>query len=1219
MMESRAFDDMYDNKNDKETIQIILNTLKKYDIYDFILNLSTLNLIKENQNKSILIDTIIAALLTVNIKKYNSIQKINKNEFYTILRLMNNMDISGAIDPPERPFIYRVMFFENYNIFNGINYDPGYILQNIIETLLNQKEDFDNKFINKSFILIKFILQISDSITKKINVNFENIEQIQEKEGIYIPDYSEFQRKKEFLLIEERFINELLENDFELITLLYSKFEYECLEDVLNIDNQKFYISPFLKDGKGKVIVLSPSILTYFLIGKLIILAEKYDQKDLLVNSYNALMWKKIRKYFYYLNNKKINEQTFNIALECQENYKEVLLSGDNKEIIFTIGLFDDGKKYNKNNLFEEYEILDINLKIENRVKQILRQLKKNNVCEEDIFICIMITTFGRSFKLGLNINTINVPVFFSPFELKCISINEKKQNIFLTRYIRTKSKLVETINTFGELPYIDLYTSNHNSFYISDDINSKKDFIYYGGGDYIGYIFKALKKENCHLVNYIDKKYMKKVILKDIKRRIYFPNIMEKEKNNIELLNEFRNFNIWTFSNNINSYEEFHVYESIIEFITYWLGECKEIIEKNRVQYKQININIVLKGNIKEYFILKEEKLNILDTYKIFVDNENIKIEITPETYMCFNQNTNENEKIFIIRLLKQILYLNKNSLKKLERIFLPKEKQTFFSLDYIKYPYFKPINIKVNRVINENDINNILDEVGEYIISLGRWKYGIISNEERKEVSHLVVGYLYGKLEKLIEQYNPIGFLETLYKDLEKCIFDILLFQERQYHDILCYPEKKKELWNVFNDNQRISRALKFLCEYVAAKPPNGNIILGESEYEYLIAICSLIIEWAYNNDLFIYEMFNTPIEILKSGRVGLKKCEYEKLGRSMLNARMNEFNYNSMQKWNELIIKSQLVFDELNKAFEAENGFSYNELFKVCNQIIIIGNEQISDVKKYNYENLLNEIHNGLLDINKEKIINIISYVSLTERENYLVPPKGFSKIDIFPWRFNRSLSFTRRPIIIRKDEVIWGNRNIFHMLMFTLDLIEQGKMKAKSREMIQYLSQINNLRGKAFNDSVYNILKSYSELIVEKNLTKINGKKIVDEQNQVLGDIDILYINKNKKIIVVGETKDFKLSKSPYEIYNEYLNMFVDRESRKSFSTKLRRRMEWIQNNIEDVKEHFGLIGKDWNVYRTFIVNEHLISKDVFSENENIISLSEISLNNLTKLK
>ena len=62
-------------------------------------------------------------------------------------------------------------------------------------------------------------------------------------------------------------------------------------------------------------------------------------------------------------------------------------------------------------------------------------------------------------------------------------------------------------------------------------------------------------------------------------------------------------------------------------------------------------------------------------------------------------------------------------------------------------------------------------------------------------------------------------------------------------------------------------------------------------------------------------------------------------------MLNARMNEFEYNSIGKWNQIIMKNEIEPDELDTAFNFENGFTFKEFLKVCYILILIGEKQES----------------------------------------------------------------------------------------------------------------------------------------------------------------------------------------------------------------------------------------------------------------------------------
>jgi len=96
-----SFNEFYDKSGDYEEIQKILNEIKKYDIFDFIARLSALNLVPENQNKSILFDTIISSILTINRNEFTSNIKMSSGKFRKIINKLNNLDLKMGVDPAE--------------------------------------------------------------------------------------------------------------------------------------------------------------------------------------------------------------------------------------------------------------------------------------------------------------------------------------------------------------------------------------------------------------------------------------------------------------------------------------------------------------------------------------------------------------------------------------------------------------------------------------------------------------------------------------------------------------------------------------------------------------------------------------------------------------------------------------------------------------------------------------------------------------------------------------------------------------------------------------------------------------------------------------------------------------------------------------------------------------------------------------------------------------
>lgn len=244
-------------------------------------------------------------------------------------------------------------------------------------------------------------------------------------------------------------------------------------------------------------------------------------------------------------------------------------------------------------------------------------------------------------------------------------------------------------------------------------------------------------------------------------------------------------------------------------------------------------------------------------------------------------------------------------------------------------------------------------------------------------------------------------------------------------------------------------------------------------------------------------------------------------------------------------------------------------------------------------------------------------IIDSIALRQREDFLVPPEPFRKEDVYPWRFNRELSFTRRPIIIRGDEMIWGNRQLDHMIRFTLGLINNGKLKAHSSKMNSLVGRISDERGAEFNDFIYKILVNFNVFEVYPNISKVNGVYIA-ENNNTLGDIDVLIIDREYHKIIAAEVKNFNFSKNPYEMHLEYKKMFENTKKKKGYYTKHCRRVDWCNKHIDDFKKQYGLDDGDWRVIGVFILSQPLVSTEIYHKEIKMLTEKELSVSSIRNI-
>ena len=140
-----------------------------------------------------------------------------------------------------------------------------------------------------------------------------------------------------------------------------------------------------------------------------------------------------------------------------------------------------------------------------------------------------------------------------------------------------------------------------------------------------------------------------------------------------------------------------------------------------------------------------------------------------------------------------------------------------------------------------------------------------------------------------------------------------------------------------------------------------------------------------------------------------------------------------------------------------------------------MINYGNEREHDeVFVENTDSLIEYLLNLNIDLTSEVVTQVIGNISLTERKDFLKLPSKFRKEDVYPWRFNRAYSFNRRPVIIRGDDAIWGNRQLYHMLLYVTDLIYDGRLSTKDNKMATLIGRISDNRGRLFNQLIVDML-------------------------------------------------------------------------------------------------------------------------------------------------
>lgn len=1193
---------------DALTLSAIIDDLAPYDIFDFIARVSSLNLMIENQNKSTILDALIAGILSRPRDCYQGKAKMSSGKFRNMINRLESMGMKQLVDPAENAFIERVRYYGNYWIFPGINYSPAHTLQGFLDVLCLRNIQFNKEFTLKAHQLINFVLQISDFTAHLLGYGMNTLAHV-ELGNVKLPDAKQSDLLKNCVLFPNTIIEQLIADE-EVRQCLFIDFKKSDLSQAITGDFQEFFAHPFLKLDDETVLLLNPSILVPFAIHHLILFADSFGDKELLIDSYNNEIWRGCKRDLQELGHKKILESEYGIELINNQHRKEVIMTVGNNKLLFVHFVCDSGTNYDSNSMFGQHMTTANMPALRDRVKYFVEKLPM--VEENNIYQLVILNSFGRT--IGCETTTVesHYSIPLSPYELHCVSVNERGRDEFIPRYINAKKKLTMMLPpmTVSELNSIEIYTSRDYSFYLSDEYDPKVVSTYFAPGDSLDYVIRAVKKEDRHLTSSYDGVHLCDIVLNDPVRNIYFTK--GSDRTPPTLVVKFSQVNIWFTEGEITSIDKANILYSIIDTISYWLAEAKEIIKWMTFRTDAIRIHVDLGAPIDQYYNKVEDCEDFLSGIEYLHSGNTLTMIWHPAAYQLLGERTNKTERILLKSVLEELANLNQTAvdLHALDALFANPLKKKVYEINAANTPFMIPTNGIVPTISAEEE-NQLLDEIGSHFLSLPEYDYGRVPDEQRAKLTNHVVSYLYSLLQAEIASLKPTGLYEKVCYDLETVMHDVMLAHSRYAYDITCYPEKAERIIEKYNEANKVSLALKFLAEYIAAVPPSGENFLGTMQYDRILAICSLIIDWAYKNDLFFYNIFNTPVEFLKSGRIGMARTEGDFLTRINAAARMRHME--SLSDPRISVYKPSRPFDDfqalIDDAFNDEYGFTYQQFARCIVAIADYGDTLKGDVKRVErallVKNVVQETH-----YSEECVNAIINKISLNKRDNYLIPPKPFRKEDVYPWRFNRELSFTRRPIIQYENELIWGNRQLHHMLRYIIDLIMEGKYNARKAKLKKLIGKLSDIRGNEFNSVVYKKLNSIDGLIVREQLSKINGKKIADANGNVLGDIDVFYIVPEKRKIVVGEVKDFSFAKSPYEMDQEYKRIFVDGD-KPCYMTKHKRRVNWVKNHIDDVKKHFDLPDGKWSVRAVMFVSDDIVSNAFYHQKETILVYSQIT--------
>ena len=225
-------------------------------------------------------------------------------------------------------------------------------------------------------------------------------------------------------------------------------------------------------------------------------------------------------------------------------------------------------------------------------------------------------------------------------------------------------------------------------------------------------------------------------------------------------------------------------------------------------------------------------------------------------------------------------------------------------------------------------------------------------------------------------------------------------------------------------------------------------------------------------------------------------------------------------------------------LDEAFGAEFGLSLRDLGSFIGEIYSLGDDQEDSAKQLPTQELVTSLVHSL-GWAREKVILGLDLLTLTPRQHFLKPPGG-SQWETYPWRYSRTWSHLRRPLVKTGYDpdslIIWGNRSLVMTLFHLDELCLSGRINATTRPLKKAVTKIRQLEAKEFEVLVSGFIGKIDGIQAKTSVKKI-GKRRIGKPDRDLGDIDVLGVIPELRVVLCIECKDFSLARTAAEIQHQ----------------------------------------------------------------------------------
>ncbi len=1171
------FQQLLRDKITKKEYPLIDKFLLKNDYQKALKTLAYLQLLPQNHTKNVRLELIIHNILSS--KNLKEKRDWNVEGFKDLLD--KEYSYHEFEDPAEGFFTENLLFINGNNIvYSGIANDTGRVVQALLNASLSSilPNSFKKDVSDGSLL----ILEIHNEIAKSLGHTHRMYEEV-ENDLIYFPEQNQIKKNSELFSFSQNDIDQLcnrlkIPNDiincFTCTDSIKSYFEYENEESPL-------LTKPFLKIQDTYYLVL-PSSQLFCLNEYIISKAKEHLCLEILVKIFSEEL---SAVTFTWLHKAKWRSKKVNFLNQVQNESSYLidtsLFEFDDDKLALALFVTEPTKEVNTT--------LEID-RITHYSNQLIKKVK-NSYPKHKILLFSVYQKYRMLKKtlFGLNHNNesdLSIGMFMSSLEV-LINLWDFDSLTFW-KYALQDQKASENglfINFNNHLSKMNWYINNRCSFNDSDKATP-------------GTIIFDLSTEG-----EVKRKGLKKIdeigIPIIVDEKLGFLRCIKKDENlPIYISYEFVNGRIreclfsYSFPIWVKAIKEIDKKASTyINAILYWLHEIQPSLKKHLPVTKR-PLQFIIELDQKIYQVESLEDINsdkIKFSYSFDIRNSTIKFKVPFELIDSLSTANNKGERVlmaFIIDILSTYFEkvgignkISVNDRNKVIETHIPEgnKKMILMPTGGDRYGMFLAnVDIEDSRYIQEAEKSYILEnQLNWYDKKVSEKTIEKDKNTFLNELSFLHLQ----KAIALIKKYNVSDFLPYIIKKHESLIQSKFFRNVYYPARFLCYKkylDVKQEFFESEKNLIETSLIYRILIEFTIAENPSGNKNPNKGDLDLILAHLSQVNNYAMMSDEIRYGFQNPRIYILPSGRLGIEKESIVKFN-DMLTKVMYGEDFDSSQENFEnnfysrqgkpQVEKDENYIKKIETGFLKDWGISLFDIFNIgdflCEYSLANGHSYC----EVSSEELLKKTSQEFSNQTVEAFIRIMV---LETRNGILNFPKNERQEEFYPWRYNRKFSYLKKPLIklIKDDEIhyAWGPRHMLNSVSNMLHNFYDATLKSDNAPNIDNLIAERLVKkGTEFNNEVFDWLKTNSNIDIIGKDKWIKPKGFF-HSSENMGDIDILGIDRSRKVIYSMECKNTLQSKLPYEYYTEIMKYFGKEGNQKEgLIRKHVKRDIWLKKN------------------------------------------------------